>query len=91
MKEDLLLQKGFKSKIYKCMTSITKNVEIDKLDDIVNKYNHTCLSAIKVKPIDVKSSTLILSKTAMQKDLKFKIGDIVRISKYKSIFFQRFL
>ena len=39
-----------------------------------------------MKPIDVKSSKLILSKTTMQKDLKFKIGDIVRISTYKNIF-----
>ena len=44
------------------MTSISKNVYIDRLDDIVNKYNNTYQSSIKMKPVDVKSSTLILLK-----------------------------
>ena len=39
------------------MTSISKNVYIDKLDDIVNKYNNVYRSTIKMKPVDVKSST----------------------------------
>ena len=39
--------KTLKTKIYKYMTSISKNVYIDKLDDIVNKYNNTYLSTIK--------------------------------------------
>ena len=43
-----------KNKIYKYMNSISKNVYIDKLDDIVNKYNNTCHSTIKMKPVDVK-------------------------------------
>ena len=69
------------------MTSISKNVYIDKLDDIVNKYNNTCHSTIKMKPVDVKSSTYIDSSNAINnKDPKFKIGDIVRMSKYKNIF-----
>ena len=42
-----------KSKIYKHMTSISKNVYIDKLDDIVSKYNNTYYTTIKMKPIDV--------------------------------------
>ena len=46
-----------KNKIYKYMTSIIKNIYIDKLDDIVNKYNNTSHSTIKMKPADVKSST----------------------------------
>ena len=46
-----------KSKIYKYMTSISKNVYIHKLDDIGNKYNNTCNSAIKMKLADVKSNT----------------------------------
>ena len=76
-----------KNKIYKYMTSISKNVYIDKLDDIVNKYNNTYHSTIKMKPVDVKSSTYIdSSKEINNKDPKFKIGDIVRISKYKNIF-----
>ena len=62
------------------MTSRLKNVYIDKLDDIVNKYNNTCHSTIKMKPVDVKSSTYInSSKEINDKDPKFKIGDIVRI------------
>ena len=69
------------------MTSISKNVYIDKLDDIVNKYNNTYHSTIKMKPVDVKSNTYIdSSKEINDKDPKFKIGDIVRISKYKNIF-----
>ena len=76
-----------KNKIYKYMTSISKNVYIDKLDDIVNKYNNTYHSTIKMKPVDVKSNTYIdSSKEINDKDPKFKIGDIVRISKYKNIF-----
>ena len=48
-----------KNKIYKYMTSISKNVYIDKLDNIVNKYNNTYHRKIKIKPIDVKSSRYI--------------------------------
>ena len=48
-----------KNKIYKYMTSISKNVYIDKLDDIVNKYNNTYHNTIKMKPVDVKWSTYI--------------------------------
>ena len=51
----------FKSKIYKYMTSILKNVYIDKLDDIVDKYNNTYHSTIKMRPVDVKSNTYINS------------------------------
>ena len=69
------------------MTSISKSVYIDKLDDIVNKYNNTCHSTIKMKPVDVKSNTCIdSSKEINNKDAKFKIGDIVRISIYKNMF-----
>ena len=64
------------------MVSISKNVYIDQLDNIVNEYNNTYHSTIKTKPVDVKSSTYIDSS----KDLKLKIGDIVVISKYKNIF-----
>ena len=64
------------------MTSISKNLYIDKLDDILNKYNNTYYSAIKMKPVDVKSNTYIDSgKEINEKDPKFKIGDNVRISK----------
>ena len=59
---------------------------IDKLEDIVNKYNEYH-SIIKMKPVDVKSKTYInSSKEINDKDPEFKIGDIVRISNYKHIF-----
>ena len=76
-----------KSKIYKHMTSISKNVYIDKLDDIVDEYNNTYHTAIKMKPINVKDNTYInTDKEINNKDPKFKVGDHVRISKYKNAF-----
>ena len=76
-----------KNKNYKYMTSISKNVYIDQLDDIVNKYNNTCHRTIKMKPVNVKQSIYIdSSKEINDEDPKFKIGDIVRISKYTNIF-----
>ena len=79
--------KTLKSKIYKYMTSISKNVYIDKLDDIVDEYNNTYRTTIKMKPIDVKDNTYInANKEINNKDPKFKVGDHVRISKYKIIF-----
>ena len=75
-----------KSKIYKYMTSISKNVYIDKLDDIVDEYNNT-YTTIKMKRIDVEDNTYInTDKDTNDKDPKFKVGDHVRISKYKNIF-----
>ena len=69
------------------MTSISKNVYIDELDDIVHKYNNREHKTIKMKPIDVKSNTYIdFGKEVNDNDPKFKVGDHVRISKYKSIF-----
>ena len=41
------------------MTSVSKNIYIDKLDDVVNKYNNTYQSTIKMKPVDVKWNTII--------------------------------
>ena len=59
----------------------------DKLDDIVNKYNNTYHKTIKMKPVDVKDNIYIdFNKEGNDKDAKFKIGDYVRISKYKNIF-----
>ena len=76
-----------KDKIYKHMTSISKNVYIGKLDDIVNEYNNAKHRATKMKPIDVKDNTYIdFGKEVNDNDLKFKVGDHVRISKYKNIF-----
>ena len=76
-----------KTKIYKHMTSISKNVYIDKLDNVINEYNNTYHGTIKMKPIDVKNNTYIkIGKEVNDKDPKFKVGDHVRISKYKNIF-----
>ena len=69
------------------MTLDSKNIYIDKLNDIVNTYSNTYHKIIKMKPVDVKSSTYIDSSKQMNnEDPKFKIGDIVRISKYKKSF-----
>ena len=68
------------------MTSISKNVYIDKLDEIVNECNNTYHRTIKTKPIDVKDNTCInFRKEVNDNDPKFKVGDHVRISKYKNI------
>ena len=74
-------------KIYKYMTSLSKSVYIDKLDDIVDEYNNTYHRTIKMKPVDVKSGNYIeCNVNSSDKDPKFKVGDHVRISKYKNIF-----
>ena len=74
------LIRTLKNEIYKYMSSIPQNVYIDKLDDIVNKDNNKYHSTIKMKPVEVKSNTYVdSSKEINDKDLKFKIGDIVRI------------
>ena len=76
-----------KNKIYKHITSLSANVCIDKLDDIVNEYNNTYHRRIKMKPMDVKSNTYInFGKEVNDKDPRFKVDDLVRISKYKNIF-----
>ena len=65
---------------------------IDKSYDIVNEYNNTYHRTIKMKPVDVNNNTYIDSmelhseKKVNNKDLKFRVGDHVRISKYKNIF-----
>ena len=61
MKENLLLLKDLLEpyKMYKYMTSISKNVHIDHLDDIAIKYKNAYHKTIKTKPVDVKSSIYI--------------------------------
>ena len=69
------------------MAAISKNVYFDVLDDIVNKYNNTVHKTIKMKPIDVTSDSYAeYNEDFNKKDPKFKVGDHVRISKYKNIF-----
>ena len=67
------------------MTSVSKNVCINKLDDIVSEYNNTYHRTIKMKPVDIKDNTYIdFKKEIDDKDPKFKVGDHARISKYKN-------
>ena len=69
------------------MTDVSKNVHFDVLDNIVNKYNNTVHRTIKMKPIDVTSDSYAeYNEDSNEKDPKFKVGDHVRISKYKNIF-----
>ena len=74
------------------MTTISKNVYIDKLGDTVKKYNNTYHRPIKMKPVDVKSKTYInFNKENYYKDPKFKVSDYMRISKYKNIFTKSYI
>ena len=85
MKENVVAErfiKTLKNKIYKRMTTVGKNVYVDVLDDIVKTCNNTYHSSIKIKPEDITDSVF----TEYKKDPKFKIGDHVRISKYKNNF-----
>ena len=75
-----------KNELYKHMTATGKNVYYDVLDDVVNKYNNTKHSTIKMKPIDVKNNKRVYIDQHNEKDSKFKVGDRVRISRYKNIF-----
>ena len=68
-----------KNKIYKYMTSVSKNVYINDLADIVNKYNSIYYSTIKMKLADVKSSTYVdFNKENNKEDPKFEVGDHVK-------------
>ena len=76
-----------KNKIFKHMTAVSKKVYFDMLNDIVNKYNNTVHRTIEMKPVEVTSD----SYAEYNEDFnitkpKFKVGDHVRISKYKNIF-----
>ena len=79
--------KTLKNKIYKHMTCIGKNVYFNNLDEIVNKYNNSFHSSIKMKPKDVKDNSFSeYFEESNKNDPNFKVGDHVRISKYKNIF-----
>ena len=69
------------------MTAISKNVYFDVLDDIVDEYHNTYNKTIKMKTIDVKSDSFAeYNEESNEKDPKFKVGDHVRISKFKNAF-----
>ena len=75
-----------KNKLYKHMTATGKNLYYDVLEDVVNKYNNTKHSTIKMKPIDVKNNKRVYIDEHNEKDSRFKVADRVRISKFKNIF-----
>ena len=76
-----------KNKLYKHMTATGKKVYYNVLDDAVNKCNNTKHSTIKMKPIDVGDNNKRLHiDEHNEKDSRFKVGDRVRISKFKNIF-----
>ena len=76
-----------RKKIYKYMIWISKNVYIDKLDDVVSKCNNTYYMTIKNEPAQCRFKPYIDFKNENNnEDPKFKVGDNVRISKYENIF-----
>ena len=77
-----------KNKIFKHMLAISKNIYFDVLDDFVDKHNNTVHRTIKVKPIEVTNDYYAEynGNLSNKKNPKFKVGDNVRISKYKNIF-----
>ena len=78
-----------KNKLYKHMTATGKNVYYDVLDDVVDEYNNTKHNTIKIKPIDVGGNKRVYIDGHNEKDSRFKVGDRVRISKFKNIFAKR--
>ena len=75
------------NKIYKHLTAVSRQMYINKLDNVATKYNNKYYKAIKKKPTDFKSSTCIdFDIGSNDKDPKFNIGDYLRISKYQTIF-----
>ena len=70
------------------MNSISTNVYFDKLGDVVNKYNNTYLRSNEMKLVDVICNSIYtdFGKNNYKESPKFKVGDNVRISKYKNIF-----
>lgn len=88
MKEKSVVTEGYvlKNKIYRYMNAIwknEKNVHIDKLNDRFNKCNSAYHITTKSKAIGVKWITNIdFDVERNDKDLKFKFGDHVRVSKY---------
>ena len=76
-----------KNKLYKHMTATGKNAYYDVLDDIVNEYNNTKHNTIKMKPKDVgNDNKRVYIDEHNEKHSRFKVGERVRISKFKNIF-----
>ena len=80
-----------KKKVFKHMTAVSKNVYFDALDDMVNKYNNTVHRTIQMKSIHFTSDSYAeYNEDFNETEPKFKVGDRVRISKYKNIFAKRY-
>ena len=80
-----------KNNLYKHMTATGKNAYNDVLDDIVNKYNNTKPSTIKMKPKDVKNdNNRVYIDEHNKASARHNVGDRVRISKFKNIFAKRY-
>ena len=80
--KSVIAERLLNDKVYKHMTSISKNIYIHKLGDIVNKYNNIYHRTIKMKPVDVKHSTYIdCSKKSNDEDLKNKARILTVIKK----------
>ena len=87
IKSPLKMVMSLKNKIYKHMIAVSKSVYFDVLDDIVDKYNNTNHSHFKMKPLQIKSySYAEYNVDYNAKDPKFKIDNLVRITKYKNLF-----
>ena len=78
-----------KNKLYKHMTATGKNLYYDVLDDVINKYKNETIkkkTTIKMKPIDVKNNKRVYIDEHNENNSRFKLGDRVKISKFKNIF-----
>ena len=85
--KSVVAERIIRTHLYKHMTATGKNVYYDVLGDVVSKYNNTKHSTIKVKPKDVKNDNKrVYINEHNEKDSRFKVGDRVRISKFKNIF-----
>ena len=85
--KSVVAERFIRNEINKYMTSVSKNVYIDKVDDTVNKCNNTPHKTIKMKPVDVNSSIHIdFSKENNKESPKFEVSDNVKIPKYKNTF-----
>ena len=79
--------KILKNKIYKCITAVSKNVYIDKLDYIINRYNNTYHSTTNIKHSDVNPNRYIdFNVEKNERDSNLELGDHAVISKYKNNF-----
>ena len=75
-----------KNKLYKHMTATGKKIYYNVLDDVVKKYNNTKHSTIRIKPTDVRDNKRVNIDEHNEKDSRLKVGDRVRMSKFKNIF-----